>query len=132
VLDLNTGEPFNASGEPADVMHTVPPYYLSKSEKQIHSCQKPLLLLSMLVMLNTKEGDTVLDPFMGSGSCGVACALTGRNFIGLEKEKEVFDKAVEWSQNVNWTAASDYIKTHLSSSEKGFRFGFQNRKIQKK
>ena len=47
------------------------------------------------IKLHTKPGDTVLDPFMGSGTTGVACVKTGRNFIGIEICKEYFDVAVK-------------------------------------
>lgn len=40
--------------------------------------------------LFSNEGDTILDPFMGSASTGVACVLTGRNFIGVERDAEYF------------------------------------------
>lgn len=49
-----------------------------------HPTQKPLSLMTWCVLNFTKEGDTVLDPFMGSGTTGVACVQTGRNFIGVE------------------------------------------------
>jgi len=49
-----------------------------------HKSQKPIYLLRELINKYTHEGDTVLDPFMGSGTTGVACAQTGRNFIGIE------------------------------------------------
>ncbi len=49
-----------------------------------HPTQKPLALMEYLIREFTKEGDTVLDPFMGSGTTGVACAKLGRNFIGME------------------------------------------------
>ena len=42
-----------------------------------------------------KCGDTILDPFMGSGTTGVACIQTGRRFIGIEKEPKYFDIAVQ-------------------------------------
>lgn len=60
-----------------------------------HSAQKPVDLLSYLIRSYTKEGDTVLDFTMGSGSTCVACIKTGRKFIGIEKEKPFFDIAVE-------------------------------------
>ena len=49
-----------------------------------HKSQKPIYLMRMIINKYTKEGDTILDPFMGSGTTGVACVQTGRNFIGIE------------------------------------------------
>jgi len=53
-----------------------------------HPTQKPLQLMNRLVALCTKSGDTVLDPFCGSGSTGVASVRQGRNFIGIELEEK--------------------------------------------
>jgi len=53
-----------------------------------HPTVKPVHLMSWLVRLVSKEGDTVLDPFMGSGTTGVACKKLNRNFIGIEIEEE--------------------------------------------
>lgn len=58
--------------------------------KMVHATEKPVELLSHLVEKFTDEGDVILDPFMGSGSTGVACANTGRNFIGIELDTEYF------------------------------------------
>lgn len=55
-----------------------------------HPTQKPVSLLSYMIKSYTNEGDTVLDPTMGSGSTGVACRLTNRNFIGIEKDGQYF------------------------------------------
>lgn len=57
-----------------------------KSEKIFgkHPNQKPIRLMSEIVEILSNEGDLILDPFMGSGSTGVACVNTGRNFIGIE------------------------------------------------
>lgn len=60
-----------------------------------HPTQKPVALLEYLVKTYTNEGDTVLDNCMGSGSTGVACVNTGRNFIGIELEKRYFDIALK-------------------------------------
>ena len=49
--------------------------------------------MSQLIAASTKEGDTVLDPFMGSGTTAIACIREKRNFIGFELNKEYYDKA---------------------------------------
>ena len=57
---------------------------------RLHPTQKPVALLEYLIKTYTNEGDTVLDNTMGSGSTGVACKQTGRNFIGIEMDREYF------------------------------------------
>lgn len=58
-----------------------------------HPTQKPTDLLEYLIKTYTKEGETVLDPCMGSGSTGVACVNTGRDFIGMELNQGYFETA---------------------------------------
>ena len=58
-----------------------------------HPCPKPLAPFGWLVSAGTAVGATVLDPFMGSGTTGVACAQMGRKFIGIEREPKYFDIA---------------------------------------
>lgn len=60
---------------------------------KLHPTQKPVDLMKFLVETYTKPGDTVLDFAMGSGSTGVACAETGRRFIGIEKDAAFFEIA---------------------------------------
>ena len=60
-----------------------------------HPTQKPVALLADLVETYTNEGDTVLDFTMGSGSTGVACANTGRKFIGIELDLNYFNIALD-------------------------------------
>ncbi len=55
-----------------------------------HPAQKPVELITSIIEDCTSEGDTILDPFMGSGTTGVACVQTGRNFIGCEISEEYF------------------------------------------
>ena len=70
-------------------------------EKTNHPTQKPVALMERIVLLGSKPGDTVLDSCMGSGSTGVACANTNRNFIGIEKEQTYFDIARERIREAN-------------------------------
>lgn len=67
--------------------------YFSLKEDRVHPTQKPIELLEYLLNIYSNEGDTVLDNCMGSGSTGVACVNTGRNFIGIELDKKYFDIA---------------------------------------
>ena len=55
-----------------------------RPERRYHPTQKPLSLMRWVIENYTEPGDTVLDPFMGSGTTGVACVQAGRNFIGVE------------------------------------------------
>jgi site-specific DNA-methyltransferase (adenine-specific) len=59
-------------------------------KKNFHPTVKPIALMEYLVKLVTKEGAIVLDPFMGSGTTGIACKNLNRNFIGIELDPEYF------------------------------------------
>jgi len=59
----------------------------------IHPTQKPIAVMEWLIQRLTNESDIVLDPFMGSGSTGVACINTNRKFIGMELDQKYFDIA---------------------------------------
>ena len=65
-----------------------------KSTKGKHSTEKPVALMEWLLKYYSKEGDVVLDPTMGSGTTGVACKNMNRNFIGIEKDPEIYEVAV--------------------------------------
>lgn len=60
---------------------------------KLHPTQKPLELIERLVLASSNSGDTVFDPFMGSGTTGVAALRNQRKFIGIEKDAEYFDSA---------------------------------------
>ena len=64
-------------------------------ENHGHPTQKPVPLMSHIIKLSVRQGGTALDPFMGSGTTGVACAQLGRKFIGIEIEPKYFDIACE-------------------------------------
>ena len=65
------------------------------SVKSIHPTQKPVELFEYLIKTYTNKGETVLDNCMGSGTTGVACVNTNRNFIGIELDDEYFEIAKE-------------------------------------
>jgi len=58
-----------------------------------HPTEKPLVLIEKYVLVCSNEGHTIIDPFMGSGTTGVACAKLGRKFIGVEISQQYFDIA---------------------------------------
>jgi len=62
-------------------------------ERGLHPTQKPVALMAWLIRTFSKEGDTVLDPTMGSGTTGVAAVLEGRRFVGIERDRGYFDGA---------------------------------------
>ena len=66
----------------------------SRTGNKNHPTEKPVDLLETIIKNSSDENSVVFDGFMGSGSTGVACVNTNRNFIGIEKEKKYFDIAV--------------------------------------
>jgi len=69
-----------------------------RGDRAVHPTQKPVALIEWVIKL-AKMPTTVLDPFMGSGTTGVACANLGRKFIGIEIEPKYFEIACERIDN---------------------------------
>lgn len=67
--------------------------------KNIHDSEKPITLMEILISNSSNEGDCILEPFMGSGSTGVACINTKRDFIGIELNEGYFKIAEERINN---------------------------------
>ena len=82
---------------PGDIIRYNMDKYCSK---RIHPTQKPVDLLEYLIKTYTNEGDVVLDNCMGSGSTGVACINTNRDFIGYELDENYFNIAKERIEGV--------------------------------
>jgi site-specific DNA-methyltransferase (adenine-specific) len=80
-------------------------------KEKYHPTQKPVALLEWLIKTYTNEGELVLDNCMGSGSTGIACMNTERNFIGIEKNKKYFeiakDRIKKGGQNMSCYIAND-------------------------
>lgn len=79
-----------AKGYPKNLLN-----YANPNNNLLHPTQKPVQLLEYLIKTYTNENDIVLDNCMGSGSTGVACVNTGRNFIGIELDEKYFRIAKE-------------------------------------
>lgn len=74
--------------------------YSNDIDLRFHPTQKPIKLLEYLIKTYTNENDIVLDNCMGSGSTGIACVNTNRNFIGIELDENYFNIAKERINNV--------------------------------
>ncbi len=90
----------NGTRNPLSVVSARVPFTPSKSKTyskevdlRMHPNQKPLKLYEYLIKTYTNENDVVFDPFMGSGTTGVACKELNRKFLGVELDKEYFDIA---------------------------------------
>jgi hypothetical protein len=70
-------------------------------DTEFHPCQKPLELMRWLVRLVSEPGDTIVDPFAGSFTTGVACAIEGRNFIGIEQSEEYCRIGEAWMKRAS-------------------------------
>jgi len=66
-----------------------------RTGNEYHPTEKPVDLLALFIKASSDVGEIVLDPFMGSGSTGVACIKTGRKFIGIELNQNYFSTAVK-------------------------------------
>lgn len=94
VVGFNNWEPVALYGKPrkavCDVIRaTIRP----DADLGGHPCPKPLEWAEKQVDMLSQEGDAVLDPFLGSGTTGVACVRTGRRFVGIEIDPGYFDTA---------------------------------------
>lgn len=68
---------------------------VSGNERTNHPTQKSLKLMQDIIKIHTNENDIIIDPFMGSGTTGLACLNLNRQFIGIELDKKYFDLAVD-------------------------------------
>ena len=64
-----------------------------RNSGKLHPTQKPIDLITRIIKTSSKEDGVILDPFMGSGTTGVACVNTGRNFIGIELDEHYYEIA---------------------------------------
>ncbi len=95
---------FGTPPTPSDGHHLIPGRYIHRNgqprpDTNLHPCARQLSHVAWTVDKWTAEGETILDPFMGSGTTGVACAQTGRNFIGIEIDPGYFEIAVKRIRN---------------------------------
>jgi site-specific DNA-methyltransferase (adenine-specific) len=80
-----------------------------------HPCQLPIHLLDRLILLSTEEGDTVLDPFSGTGTTAISAKRLGRNYIGFELDSEYVRISQEKLENVepNYKIGKNWVSFYL-------------------
>lgn len=82
---------------------------------KLHPTEKPVELNELFIKNSSEQGDTILDPFMGVGSCGLACKNTNRNFIGIELDEKYFniakERIEEASSNIQTTIFDELEKS---------------------
>ena len=90
---------------------------LKKDGKKIHSTQKPEALLHRIILATTNKGDTIFDPFLGTGTTAVVAKKLGRKYFGFEKDKTYFKAACE-RLNQAKIIEDDYLDTIENSKSK--------------
>lgn len=84
---------FKGAAMPINDMSSKQTFFCANPTKKVHPTEKPVALAEHYILNSTQRGQTVFDPFMGSGSCGLAAVKSGRKFVGIEKDDHYFDVA---------------------------------------
>ena len=90
---------------------------LKKNGKKVHSTQKPEALLHRIILATTNKGDTIFDPFLGTGTSAVVAKKLGRKYFGIEKDKKYFDAAYKRINNTK-IIKDDYLDTIRNNKSK--------------
>ena len=96
---------------------------LKKLGKTLHPTQKPESLLNRIIISSTKKGDTILDPFFGTGSTGVVAKRLGRIIIGIEQNKEYMKHAKNRIKNTEILNNNELTITKNLKTEVKIPFG---------
>lgn len=81
-----------------------------------HPTQKPLRLLYRIILASTRQGDTILDPFAGSCTTGIAANLLGRNFIGIDQSQEYLDYGIRRRKEIEDPVMAQKIFCKMSEN----------------
>lgn len=96
-FNYETMKQLNGGTQMTDVWR-IPAVSRWEKEQGKHPTQKPLRLLYRIILASTNTGDTILDPFSGSGTTGIAANLLGRKYIGIEQDSSFVDLSVRRRQ----------------------------------
>ena len=90
---------------------------LKKNGKKVHSTQKPEALLHRIILATTNKGDSIFDPFLGTGTTAVVAKKLGRNYFGIEKERKYFKAASDRIEKTK-TIDNSYLDNPFQSLKK--------------
>lgn len=96
-FNYETMKLLNGGQQMTDVWR-IPAVSLWEKQQGKHPTQKPLRLLYRIILASTNEGDTVMDPFSGSGTTGIAANLLGRKYIGIEQDEQFCELSIRRRQ----------------------------------
>ena len=97
---------------------------LKKDGKKAHPTQKPESLLHRVILSSTVVGDIILDPFFGTGTTGAVAKKLGRNFIGIEQDKDYIDIALKRIKEIPDAGDHSLLTTPSKKSEPRIPFGW--------
>lgn len=108
-------EQINGGARMSDVWRI--PFISSWELKQgKHPTQKPLRLLYRIILASTREGETILDPFAGSCTTGIAANLLGRKFIGIDLSQEFLDYGIRRKQEIENPTTAEWMLKKISEN----------------
>lgn len=92
---------------------------IAKWEKSCgkHPTQKPLSVLTRIILASTEPNDLILDPFTGSSTTGIAANLLGRNFIGIDSEKEYLDISIKRKKEIEKVEIANTYRSKIRGFE---------------
>ena len=90
---------------------------LKKNGKKVHSTQKPESLLHRILLASSNKNDLILDPFLGTGTTATVAKKLGRNYYGIEKEKNYFKAAEQRLKNTK-IIEDDFLETLKNNRSK--------------
>ena len=83
-----------------------------------HPTQKPLALLSRIILASTQPGQWILDPFAGSSTTGIASTLLGRRFLGIEQEREFIEMSRKRREELEDTGMAELYRSKIKDLSK--------------
>lgn len=115
VFNYETMKQLNGNKQMTDVWK-MPAVGLWEKTCGKHPTQKPLRLLYRIIMASTQEGDTILDPFAGSCTTGIAANLLGRNFMGIDQSQEYLDLGLRRKKEIEDPEKAEKILRKMKES----------------